>query len=127
MRTFGNILWFFLAGIWLALGYAVAGILMFITIIGIPFGIASFRLAGYVLWPFGRTVVDKPGAGAPSMIGNILWLIFGGLEMVLLHLIVGVVLCVTIIGIPLGIISFKMANLAFLPLGREVVPMRDVA
>lgn len=127
VRTLGNILWLVLAGIWLALGYVVAGTIMFITIIGIPFGIASFRLAGYVVWPFGRTVVTRPGAGVPSLVGNILWLVFGGLEMVLAHLIFGVVLCITIIGIPLGIISFKMANLAFMPLGREVVPISTVA
>jgi uncharacterized membrane protein YccF (DUF307 family) len=126
MRTLGNILWLVLAGIWLAIGYAIAGVLMFISIIGIPFGIASFRLAGYVLWPFGRTVVKKPTSGVPSFIGNIIWLIFGGLEMVIAHLLVGVVLCITIVGIPLGIVSFKMANLAFSPLGHEVVPLRDV-
>ena len=126
MRTIGNIVWLVLAGIWLAIGYVVAGLLMFISIIGIPFGIASFRLAGYVLWPFGRTVVKKPISGVPSFIGNIIWLIFGGLEMVVAHLLVGVVLCVTIIGIPLGIVSFKMANLAFSPLGHEVVSTRDV-
>ena len=123
MRTVGNVLWLVLAGIWLALGYVLAGLIMFITIIGIPFGIASFRLAGYVLWPFGRTVVKRADAGAPSFIGNVLWLIFGGLEMVIAHLLVGAVLCLTIIGIPLGIISFKMANLALAPLGHEVVPI----
>jgi uncharacterized membrane protein YccF (DUF307 family) len=125
VRTLGNLLWLILAGIWLALGYVVAGLIMFITIIGVPFGIASFRIAGYVLWPFGRTVVKKPGAGVPSFVGNVLWLIFGGLELVLAHLIVGVVLCLTIIGIPLGVVSFKMANLAFSPLGHEIVPIRE--
>jgi uncharacterized membrane protein YccF (DUF307 family) len=123
VRTLGNILWLILAGWWLALGYVIAGIINCILIITIPFGIASFRLANYSLWPFGRTVVRDQTAGAMSLIGNILWLIFGGLSMALGNLIAGVLLCITIIGIPLGVAAFKLAGLALMPLGARIVPI----
>lgn len=123
MRTLGNILWFLLAGFWLAIGYAVAGLVAFILIITIPFGIASFRLAGYVIWPFGRTVVWQREAGLWSVIGNVLWIVVVGWELAIAHLVAGLLLCVTIIGIPLGVACWKMVPLALLPLGREVVPI----
>ncbi len=123
MRTLGNILWFLLAGLWLAIGYAVAGLVAFVLIITIPFGIASFRLAGYVIWPFGRTVVWQRDAGIWSVIGNIIWLIVVGWELALAHLAAGLLLCVTIIGIPFGIACWKMVPLALFPLGRDVVPL----
>ena len=126
MRTIGNILWFVLAGWWLALGYVVAGLVAFVLIITIPFGIASFRLAGYVVWPFGRTVVWKRQAGVWSVLGNVVWVIVLGWELALGHLIAGLLLCVTIIGIPFGVACWKMIPLALLPLGREVVPIRSV-
>jgi uncharacterized membrane protein YccF (DUF307 family) len=119
-------LWFVLAGFWLAIGYVVAGIIAFILIITIPFGIASFRLAGFVVWPFGRTAVWRREAGFWSVIGNIIWLVLLGWELALAHLIAGALLCVTIIGIPFGIACWKMIPLALVPLGREVVPIRDV-
>ncbi len=127
MRTLGNILWFLLAGLWLALGYAVAGLVAFVLIVTIPFGIAAFRLAGYVLWPFGRTVVWKPSAGAWSVIGNIIWVLLVGWELALGHLVAGLLLCLTVIGIPLGLACWKMVPLALLPLGREVVPVGAAA
>ncbi len=127
MRTIGNILWFFLAGFWLALGYVVAGVVACVLIITIPFGIASFRLAGYVIWPFGRTVVWNPGAGLWSVIGNVLWVLFVGWELALIHLAAGLLLCLTVIGIPFGIACWKMVPLALLPLGREVVPVSAVS
>ena len=123
MRTIGNILWFLLAGWWLALGYAVAGVVAFILIITIPFGIASFRIAGYVVWPFGRTVVGRRDAGVWSLIGNIVWILVVGWELALAHLVAGALLCVTIIGIPFGIACWKMVPLALLPLGSRVVPI----
>jgi uncharacterized membrane protein YccF (DUF307 family) len=122
VRTLGNILWLVLAGWWLALGYAIAGIINIILIITIPFGIASLRLARYSLWPFGRSVVRDPRSGVLSLVGNILWLIFGGLQMAAAHVIAGVLLCLTIVGIPLGVASFKLAGLALLPLGARIVP-----
>jgi uncharacterized membrane protein YccF (DUF307 family) len=126
VRTLGNILWFVLAGWWLALGYVVAGVIACILIITIPFGIASFRLAGYVIWPFGRTVVWRRRAGAWSVIGNVIWVIVMGWELALGHLVAGALLCLTIIGIPFGVACWKMVPLALLPLGREVVPISSV-
>src|SRR4051794_1158004 len=102
MRTLGNILWLLVAGIWLALGYVAAGILNCILIITIPFGIASFRLARYALWPFGRTVVRKPTSGAMSVIGNVIWFVISGLWLAIGHIIAGIILCVFIITIPFG-------------------------
>ena len=126
MRTVGNILWLVLAGFWLALGYAVAGVLACILIVTIPFGIASFRIAGFVLWPFGRTVVWRRDAGIWSVLGNIIWVILFGWEMALAHLVAGLLLFITIIGIPFGIASWKMIPLSLFPLGRQVVPIGSV-
>ena len=122
MRTILNLIWLVLAGFWLAVGYVVAGLICCVLIITIPFGIASFRIAGYALWPFGRTVVDKPGAGAPSVLGNIIWVILAGWWLALGHLTTGIALCVTIIGIPLGLANFKLIPISLLPLGKEIVP-----
>ncbi|OLT43876.1 hypothetical protein BJF85_21060 [Saccharomonospora sp. CUA-673] len=119
-----NVIWFVLAGFWLALGYLIAGIVCCILIVTIPFGLASFRLAGYALWPFGRTLVDRRDAGVPSLIGNILWVIVAGFWLALGHLVTGALLCITIIGIPLGIANFKLVPVALVPLGREIVPVR---
>lgn len=123
MRTIGNVLWFLLAGWWLALAYVIAGIVACVLIITIPFGIASFRLANFVLWPFGRTTVWRRDAGAWAVIGNILWILLLGWELAVAHLVAGLLLCVTIIGIPFGIACWKMVPLALLPLGQQVVPI----
>ncbi len=125
MRTVLNVIWLLLSGVWLALGYAVAGLVMFVLIITIPFGIASFRLAAYVLWPFGRTVVRRPDAGTASTIGNVIWFILVGIWMAIAHLVLGLLLCLTIIGIPLGLGNFKLATVAIAPLGKEIVPTTD--
>ncbi|MGZ8738330.1 MAG: YccF domain-containing protein [Nocardioides sp.] len=127
MRTLGNILWFLLAGLWLAIGYVLAGIVAFILIITIPFGIASFRLAGFVVWPFGRTVVWQRQAGIWSLLGNIVWVVVVGWELAIAHLVAGLLLCITIIGIPFGVAAWKMIPLALFPLGREVVPLGRAA
>jgi uncharacterized membrane protein YccF (DUF307 family) len=125
VRTIGNVLWLILAGFWLAIAYVAAGIANCLTIIGIPFGIASFKLAGYALWPFGRAVIRDPRRlPALSVIGNVLWLILGGLAIALAHVLLGILLCITIIGIPLGIASMKMARLALTPFGHRVVDAR---
>ena len=123
MRTLGNILWFFLAGWELFLGYAIAGLVGFILILTIPFGVAAWRIAGFVVWPFGRTVVDKPTAGVGSALGNILWLVLFGWWLAAIHIVTGVFLAITIIGIPLAVANWKMVPLALWPLGREVVPV----
>jgi uncharacterized membrane protein YccF (DUF307 family) len=125
MRTVLNVLWLVLSGLWLAIAYFFVGVLLCILIITIPFGVASFRIAAFVLWPFGRAVVPKPDAGAPSFIGNVIWFILAGLWMALAHLVTGVLLCLTIIGIPLGLGNFKMIPVALAPLGKDIVSTRD--
>ncbi|CAM3242618.1 YccF domain-containing protein [Tsukamurella hominis] len=117
-----NIIWLVLCGFWMAVGYAVAGIICCLLIVTIPFGLASFRIANYALWPFGRTVVDRPGAGAPSLVGNIIWLLVAGIWLAIGHILTGIALCLTIIGIPLAVANFKMIRLSLLPLGSEIVP-----
>lgn len=123
MRTLGNVLWFVLAGWWLALLYVVAGVLACVLIVTIPFGIAAFRLANFVVWPFGRTTVWRRDAGFWSLVGNILWIILLGWELAIAHLVAGALLCLTIVGIPFGVACWKMVPLAFLPLGQQVVPV----
>jgi uncharacterized membrane protein YccF (DUF307 family) len=125
MRLVLNIIWFVLAGLWMAIAYALAALICFILIITIPFGIASLRIALFALWPFGRTVVKRPDAGAASAIGNILWFVLCGWWLGLANLIAGVLLCITIIGIPLGLASFKLIPVSLLPLGREIVDIDD--
>ncbi len=121
MRVILNVIWLVLAGFWMAIAYVLVGIVACILIITIPFGIASFRIANYVLWPFGRTTVPREDAGVGSLIGNIVWIILFGWELALGHLIAGVVLCITIIGIPLGLASFKLIPISLFPLGVRIV------
>jgi uncharacterized membrane protein YccF (DUF307 family) len=109
----------------MAILYVIAGVFCFILIITIPFGVAAFRIARFALWPFGRTVVKRPGAGVPSGIGNVLWLVLFGWWLALGHLITGVFLCLTIIGIPLGLANFKLIPISLLPLGREIVSVEE--
>lgn len=122
MRTLLNIVWLVFAGLWLWLGYVLAGILLCIPIITIPWAIASFRIAGYVIWPFGRTIVNKRPAGMASFLGNVIWLLFVGWWLALGHLASGIALCLTIIGIPLAIANFKMIPISLMPLGKDIVP-----
>ncbi len=127
MRTIGNILWLVLSGIWLALGYAIAGVLACILIVTIPFGLASFRLAGYALWPFGRTVIYQPDRNAAvSCIGNVLWFVIAGWWLAFAHLFTALLLAITVIGIPLAVANIKMIPLAFAPFGKQIVPIRSV-
>jgi uncharacterized membrane protein YccF (DUF307 family) len=121
MRLLLNIIWFVLAGLWMAIGYAFAALICFIFIVTIPFGIASLRIATFALWPFGKTVVKRADAGIASGIGNVIWFIFCGWWLALGHLVAGVVLCLTIIGIPLGLASFKLIPVSLLPMGRDIV------
>jgi uncharacterized membrane protein YccF (DUF307 family) len=121
VRLILNIIWFLLAGIWMAILYTLAALVCFILIITIPFGIAALRIAVFALWPFGKTVVRRADAGVASGIGNVLWFVFCGWWLALGHLITGVALCLTIIGIPLGLANFKLIPISLLPLGREIV------
>ncbi|MFD7901616.1 YccF domain-containing protein [Kitasatospora sp. NPDC059722] len=116
-----NILWLIFCGIWMAIGYVIAGIICCVLIITIPFGIASFRIAGYVLWPFGRTAVERRDAGAASCVGNVIWLVFAGWWLALGHLITSIPLFLSIIGIPFGWANLKMIPISLTPLGREIV------
>ncbi len=118
----GNVLWLVIAGWSLALSYLVAALVMVIFIVTIPFSVQCVKLAAYALWPFGRTVVDEPGVRPMSLLGNLLWFVFAGWWLALAHVLAGLVLCVTIIGIPFGIQCWKMARLALLPFGKRIVP-----
>jgi uncharacterized membrane protein YccF (DUF307 family) len=127
LRTILNILWLILAGFWLAIAYLVAAALMFITIIGIPFAVQAVKLAVYALWPFGKTLIPSAGRHKGlSAIANVLWFILAGWWLALAHLLTGVLLCLTIIGIPLGVASFKMAGAALVPFGKEIVSTRSL-
>jgi uncharacterized membrane protein YccF (DUF307 family) len=122
MRVIGNILWLLLGGLELALAYGVLGLLAFVFIITIPFGVASFRLAGFALWPFGRVLVEKPSAGAGSVLGNIVWFLIAGIWLAIGHLIAAALTAITIIGIPFAVAHLKLAGAALIPFGHEVVP-----
>ena len=122
LRVILNVIWLIFEGLWMALAYILAGLVAFVLIITIPFGIAAFRIAGYVLWPFGRTIDRRPGAGVASLIGNVIWIILFGWWLAVGHLVAGVALCLTIIGIPLGLASFKIIPITLLPLGVRIVP-----
>jgi uncharacterized membrane protein YccF (DUF307 family) len=122
VRLVLNLIWLVLCGLWMALAYVIAGLICFVLIITIPFGIAAFRIANYVLWPFGRTIEPRRHAGVGSMIGNIIWIVLFGWWLALGHLLTGVALCLTIIGIPLGLASFKIIPITLLPLGVQIVP-----
>ena len=121
MRLLLNLIWLIFGGLVLAFGYAVVALVMFILIITIPFGIASARMALFCLWPFGRTLIKRPDAGAGSLIGNIIWFILAGWWLAIGHAITGVAMCITIIGIPLGLANFKLIPVSLTPFGREIV------
>jgi uncharacterized membrane protein YccF (DUF307 family) len=125
VRLVLNVLWLVLGGFLLALGYALAGIVCCLLVITIPFGLASFRMANFALWPFGRALVDRPGTGVASAAGNVLWILLAGWWLALGHLIAGVCLCLTIVGIPLGLGHFKLLPVSLTPLGRMIVHVND--
>jgi uncharacterized membrane protein YccF (DUF307 family) len=122
VRLLLNIIWFVLAGLWLAIGYAIAALIMFILIITIPFGIASLRIALYALWPFGRTIVRHPKHGVMSTIGNVIWFVLAGWWLAIIHLILALGLALTIIGIPFAWAHLKLAGASLAPVGTEIVP-----
>jgi uncharacterized membrane protein YccF (DUF307 family) len=125
VRLILNVIWFVLCGVWLAIGYAIAALICFVLIITIPFGVAARRSAVFALWPFGKTVVRRSDAGVFSGIGNVIWLVLCGWWLAIGHLVTGVALCLTIIGIPLGLANFKLIPVSLLPLGREIVDVDD--
>jgi uncharacterized membrane protein YccF (DUF307 family) len=123
MRILLNIIWLIFGGLWLALGYFAAGLICCILIITIPFGIASFRIGIYALWPFGKTTIDKPTAGTMSLIGNVIWILVAGIWLALGHIATAFAMAVTIIGIPLAVANLKMIPISLMPLGKEIVPV----
>jgi uncharacterized membrane protein YccF (DUF307 family) len=122
VRLVLNVIWVLFGGIWLWLLYLVAGVIACVTIIGIPFGLAAFRIGWYALWPFGRTVVDHPAAGVASTVGNVLWLLVFGWWLALGHLTTAIAQALTIIGIPLALGNLKMVPVSLFPLGKRIVP-----
>lgn len=128
MTLIGNILWLILCGFWMAILYLIAGLLGLVLIVTIPLGIQAFKLAGYVIWPFGRSVVSQPGASPVwTAIGNVIWLILIGWWLALAHVVAAVLFFVTIIGIPFGVANLKLARLALLPFGFEVATQPTAA
>ncbi|KFF58532.1 membrane protein [Cryobacterium sp. MLB-32] len=121
MKTLLNIIWLVLSGFWLFLGYMLAALIMFVLIVTIPWGIAAARIGVYALWPFGKTVVPTPTAGVGSFLGNVIWVVLAGWWLALEHLLSGIALCITIIGIPFGIANFKLIPVSLMPLGKEIV------
>jgi uncharacterized membrane protein YccF (DUF307 family) len=125
MRLLLNLIWLIFGGLVMALGYAVAALVMLILIVTIPFGIAAGRMALFCVWPFGRTLVRRSDAGVASAVGNVIWFVFAGWWLALGHLVTGVLMCLTILGIPLGLANFKLIPVSLTPLGREIVDIDE--
>ena len=123
MRLVLNIIWLVFGGLWLALGYLLAALVCFVLIVTIPFGFASLRIALFALWPFGQTVVDKPGPRPGALIGNILWLLLCGIWLAIGHVLTAIAMAVTIVGIPLALANLKLIPVSLMPLGKEIVPV----
>ena len=123
MRLILNVIWLVFGGLWLALGYLLAALICFVLIVTIPFGFASLRIASYTLWPFGRTIVEKPGTGTGALIGNVIWLLLCGIWLAIGHLVSAVAMAVTIIGLPLALANLKLIPVSLVPLGKEIVPV----
>jgi uncharacterized membrane protein YccF (DUF307 family) len=122
MRTLLNLIWLVFGGLWLALGYLFFGLLACVLIVTIPFGIASLRMAKYALWPFGSAVVEKPGAGAGSAIGNVVWFVLAGVWLAVGHVVTALAQTITIVGIPVALANLKMIPVTCFPFGKEIVP-----
>ena len=121
MKFIGNIIWAVFGGFFISLYYAIIGLVLCITVIGIPFGMQLFKMAGLALWPFGHDVIPGPNdTGCLTIIMNIIWILVGGIEIALAHISLGIAFCVTIIGIPFGIQHFKMSILALFPFGKNI-------
>ncbi len=122
MSFLGNLIWLLFGGIFIAIEYFVSSILLMITIVGIPFGMQTMKLASLALWPFGRkSVVHNRASGCLYILFNVLWILIGGIWISLSHLVFGLLFCITIVGIPFGIQHFKLAGVALTPFGRDIV------
>lgn len=123
MRLILNVIWLVFGGLWLALGYLLAALICFLLIVTIPFGFAALRIASFTLWPFGRTIVDKPGAGDGALVGNVLWIVLCGFWLAIGHLTTAVAMAATIVGIPLALANLKLIPVSLVPLGKQIVPV----
>jgi uncharacterized membrane protein YccF (DUF307 family) len=123
MRVVGNVIWLLFGGLWLALGYLLAALVCFLLIVTIPFGFAAARIAVFALWPFGRTIVDKPGPRPGALIGNVIWVVLCGVWLAIGHILSAVAMAVTIVGIPLALANLKLIPVSLMPLGKEIVPV----
>ncbi|MFM9034691.1 MAG: YccF domain-containing protein [Mycobacterium sp.] len=123
MRTVLNIIWLLFGGLWLALGYLLAAVVCFVLIVTIPFGFASARIALFALWPFGRTIVDKPGPNPGATIGNVIWVLLCGVWLAIGHILSAAAMAITIVGIPLALANLKLIPVSLMPLGKEIVPV----
>jgi uncharacterized membrane protein YccF (DUF307 family) len=125
MRLILNIIWLLFGGLWLALGYLLAALICFLLIITIPFGFAALRIASFALWPFGRTIVEKPGPRPGATVGNVVWILLCGVWLAIGHVITAVAMAVTIVGIPLALANLKLIPVSLMPLGKEIVGVDD--
>ena len=123
MRLILNIIWLIFGGLWLALGYLLAALVCFLLIVTIPFGFAAARIALFALWPFGRTVVDRPGPQAGATVGNVIWVVLFGIWLAIGHVITAIGMALTIVGIPLALANLKLIPVSLMPLGKEIVPV----
>lgn len=121
LRGILNVIWLVFAGFWLAVGYVIAGVISCLLVVTIPFGVASFRIAAYVIWPFGREVVKDPRAGVFSALGNVVWFIVAGVWLAISHVLTAIPLALTIVGIPMAYANIKMVPIALTPFGRRIV------
>ncbi len=122
MKILGNLIWLIFGGLIIAIEYCIASVLLMITIVGIPFGIQTLKIAALAIWPFGSTITDTGNSSSClSVLMNLIWILIGGIWISLSHLLFGLLLCITIIGIPFGIQHFKMAGLALTPFGKNIV------
>ncbi|MDO5094209.1 MAG: YccF domain-containing protein [Propionibacteriaceae bacterium] len=127
MRTLLNLIWFLFAGLWLAIGYIVAGVIACVLVITIPFGVAAFRMASYVAWPFGKAVVPKPNAGLGAGLMNVIWFVVCGWWLALGHILAALVQALTIVGIVNAVVSLKMIPVTCVPFGNQIVPRKRPA
>lgn len=122
MKIIGNLIWLIFGGFIIAIEYFIGSIVLMITIVGIPFGIQTLKMGALAIWPFGRdTRVHSRASGCLYILMNVLWLIFGGIWIALTHAIFGLLLCITIIGIPFGMQHFKLTAIALNPFGRDII------
>ncbi|MFY2861969.1 YccF domain-containing protein [Mycobacterium sp. THU-M104] len=123
MRPILNVVWLMFGGLWMAAGYLLAALVCFLLIVTIPFGFASLRIASYALWPFGRTIVDKPTAGTGALVGNVIWVVLFGVWLAIGHLVSAVAMALTVVGLPLALANLKLIPVSLMPLGKQIVSL----